>query len=1416
MTRLRPHQKYKSQTRSFELLESRWAMAADIALEPADINLQLDSDNASVIAPIESLSSPPASPSSVAWISAGPTSIRDGQSENVPGDLVSGAIQTLITHPTNANIIWVATTNGGIWKTTNATATNPTWVPLTDEFPSLSIGALALDPTVAGNNTIWAGSGRFSSLGQIGGAREGLFKSTNGGTTWTSVTGGGVMLGKNISGIAARGNVIVVSVNVADAFTFGNVGIFRSTNGGASFTQISGGAGTGLAPGLSYDLVSDPLNNNILYTTVFGGSADGIYKSTNRGANWTRVSSPAINSLIGQTTSNMELAVGRHNNVYVGIINQGQLTGLFRSGNGGSSWAQLDTPATNENGQLIGIHPKTKGPGEGAPIEEIAGGQGNIHFSIVADPTNPNIAYVGGDRQPGNNFPSTPNSIGARNFSGRLFRVNAGFTPGGQTIPLTHNPTTNSNSAPHADSRDMAFSADGTLIEVDDGGIYRRTNPRGVGDWFGLHGNLQNTEIHSIAYDSISNVLIAGTQDVGTAVQRINSTVWDDLTQGDGGFVEVDSTTLASQSRSIRYSSFVRLSGFQKTIYNSANQIVSVQNPALNVVGTGKSLAQFDPNLPFYTPIVLNALNPSRALVLSNVIYETSDQFQNLNVLGTGAGENKAFAYGGAGNENVIYVGNVGGMAVRTSATGSFSAMSYSGDEALDMVLDADNWQTGFVIDSDQVFKFTNAGSAFTDVTGNLQSLIGGARIRTISFVPGSGVDGIVVGTDIGTYVSTSNALGTWQLYGASLPNTLVFDLRYNAVDDVLIAGTLGRGAFKVNNASQTLVNQPTPNLIDTVYFTAKTSNGQRELFSTDGSAPGTAIVKNLSGGVSSDPQDLTLVNDTLYFTAKLANGQRELFKSQGTPASTTIVRDLSGGTSSDPQELTKVGNFLYFTALRADGQRELFRTKGTSANTIQVKNIAGSVSADPKELTAIGNKLYFSANINATQRELFVSNGTAAGTKAVRNLYGTLNSDPKNITRVGNRIFFTARIPGGDRELHVSDGTFAGTKITKDLYAATNSVPQQLTAVGNQLYFTALMANGQRELHKSNGTAAGTQLVKNLSGTTSSNPQSLVALGSKLYFSADTGNNKRELFVSNGTTTGTKIVKNLAGAASADPRDLTVVGNRVYFSARTTTGAGRELYRSNGTVAGTVQVKNLNGSSNSGPIQLTAVGNQLVFSAIISNGNRELHISNGTAAGTKLIKNLSGATSALPINFTVGATPGANDTSSQSFAPEELASDVFQSQDINQDGNVTALDALTIISYLNTVDLAEGERTSESAYADLPYELDANGDSMISAADALAVINYMNQSTETLATQVIDGGNEIAIFEVEDGVDAVIQELATDSSVSSDSSDDASNDDLASLDEVVDSLTDELEELTDEMLDQLLVELIEDDAFWI
>src|SRR5262249_46428374 len=101
------------------------------------------------------------------WTSQGPAPITNtSQTPAPPNNEVSGAVQSIAVDPNNAGSMWIGTTNGGVWHTTNANPNNPgaiTWTPTMDQMPSLAIGAVTIDPNDPSGNTIWAGTGSFSN-----------------------------------------------------------------------------------------------------------------------------------------------------------------------------------------------------------------------------------------------------------------------------------------------------------------------------------------------------------------------------------------------------------------------------------------------------------------------------------------------------------------------------------------------------------------------------------------------------------------------------------------------------------------------------------------------------------------------------------------------------------------------------------------------------------------------------------------------------------------------------------------------------------------------------------------------------------------------------------------------------------------------------------------------------------------------------------------------------------------------------------------------------------------------------------------------------------------------------------------------------------------------------------------------------
>ncbi len=745
--------------------------------------------------PIAAYGQPPIDPGKK-WNPQGPGPAVDGQSENAsPNNSIVGAIHTVVAHPTDPQILYIGSVNGGVWKTTNAQSPTPNWLPLTDSQATSAIGAMELDPTDATYGTLWAGVGKYSSFGRLGGNRVGLYKTTNAGSTWTNVTGSGILLGKDISGVAPRGNTIVISVDTADAFTFGNIGIWRSTDGGTTFTQISGGVGTGLPGGVTHDLAGDAANPARLFTSVIFGAPNGVYRSTNTGATWTKVSNAAMDALLINTganaTSNVEFVVGKNNNIYAAFVNAGRLSGLFRSGDGGTTWTAMDRPMTGPNN--VGIHP---------------GAQGSIHLSMAADPVNHNVLYIGGDRQPfagEEGLPGFfPNSIGAQNFSGRLFRCDASLAPGSQCTPLTHIGTA-SNSSPHADSREMTFDAAGNLVETDDGGVWRRTSPgNAAGNWFSIVGDLQVTEVHDNSYDTLAQIAFVGTQDNDDPHQdKKNKPEWFVLLSGDGGDTAVDNQTLAP-GQSIRYDSAQGLQAFVRTFWNHANDLLGFVFP---------NLAPLDGAPPcsgqFVTPVEINAIQPTRLIFgCANGTYETLDQGDTIRRISTvvinGSGI-EPVSYGGVGNPDLLVVGSGDRVFIRTAAHPAPLTQNATypgtgtGRTVRDTVIDPNNANAFYLTNLTQVFQTLDGGLTWTDVSGNIQSFAPIA-LRAIAYVPRSSNDALVVSTFNGIYVSyEADGFDVWSRLGTDMPNVPILDLHYDAVHHVLVAGTLGRGAWSLN-----------------------------------------------------------------------------------------------------------------------------------------------------------------------------------------------------------------------------------------------------------------------------------------------------------------------------------------------------------------------------------------------------------------------------------------------------------------------------------------------------------------------------------------------------------------------------------------------------------------------------------------
>ena len=427
------------------------------------------------------------------------------------------------------------------------------------------------------------------------------------------------------------------------------------------------------------------------------------------------------------------------------------------------------------------------------------------------------MVYLGGDRQPnlreeirsnrGNYF---PNSLGAQRYTGRLFAIDASKPKGQQATHITHTNTT-SNSAPHADSRDMAFATPERLLEVNDGGIYLRTIPREngkakfkEGDWVSLNGNIMNTEFHSVSWDAVFDTVVGGTQDNGVPQQLVPGNArWNNILGGDGGVTLVDDKS--TPGKSIVYTSWQFLGGFTRFVRDAKTKQTIATQPQLLILPALNPNITFRNFTQFYTPIRLNNAKPTRIILAGkNGIYESLDQANTLLRVGPDirvqywrSGGSPMF-YGAKDNQDVIYVGAGKLLFVRTDKYPAFlkQAPKYPGKRVIRALTgNPDNSQHALVADTRNIYETKDAGKTWKNIIGNLKQLDPG-RIRSIAFIKREGKNSVAVGTDNSVYYGSIADPIKWKKLGEGLPSTKVLDLEYDAADDILLAGTQGRGAW--------------------------------------------------------------------------------------------------------------------------------------------------------------------------------------------------------------------------------------------------------------------------------------------------------------------------------------------------------------------------------------------------------------------------------------------------------------------------------------------------------------------------------------------------------------------------------------------------------------------------------------------
>ena len=276
--------------------------------------------------------------------------------------VTGGRIGEVVVHPSDRNTWYVAVHSGNIFKTVNA---GTTWSAIFDGQASYSIGFLAIDPQ--NPLTIWVGTGENNAQRSVG-YGDGVYKSTDGGKSWSNV---GLKTSEHIGTILIdprKSDVIYVAATGSLWSAGGERGVYKTTDGGKTWTQV-------LKPDNEWtgaqSMAMDPKNPDVLYASthqrarrqwgfIDGGPGSSLYKSSDAGATWSKITKGLPTDELGKIGIAVSPADG--NVVYAVVEAQNRAGGIFRSQDAGQNWDRMSGWQPTSPMYYQKVYPDPKNP----------------------------------------------------------------------------------------------------------------------------------------------------------------------------------------------------------------------------------------------------------------------------------------------------------------------------------------------------------------------------------------------------------------------------------------------------------------------------------------------------------------------------------------------------------------------------------------------------------------------------------------------------------------------------------------------------------------------------------------------------------------------------------------------------------------------------------------------------------------------------------------------------------------------------------------------------------------------------------------------------------------------------------------------------------------------------------------------
>ena len=721
------------------------------------------------------------------WTPIGPASLNEGFQDLSGSYLTSGRVTGIAVDPTDPKTIYEASAGGGVWKTTDG---GTTWTPLTDNQPTLAMGSIAVAPS--NHLKIYAGTGEANNSGDSEHG-DGILVSDDGGATWTLNSSGGALDGTAIGQIAvdpANASIAYAAVGTDSSLNgkIGvNEGIWKTTDGGTTWTNMTATLSlpNSTSPA-SVDwsaVVVDPNTPTIVYAAIgdwYKGVSNGIYRSTDSGTTWSLLAN-APNGIDGKL-GRIALAVspaakttGQHV-LYIASSNYTNYgLGYFQR----SDNADAATPTFTD---LSATTPDFLGGGNGS-------GQGWYDIAVNVDAN-------------GNVYCSGVENYNAGGADAIITSSNLGVTWNDISII--------NGFQPHTDNHAIAFDSNNNMLAGNDGGIYRY-DPANPG-WTDLNGNLNTIQFTGIGlHPTNTGVVIGGSQDNGTELYG-NNLLWNEVFGGDGGYAQISQT---NPSRC--YQEYV------DAAISTSSDGCQTWNPIYtNLFGNYGN---------FYTPYAVDPTNGDHIVVGVDYIDESTNAGTSFTAIGIAGvngfnpnddaagsvavspanGKNPEVVYAAMGaplfgfSSKIFVAPAVNGTAtVWTEADlPACTKNGYAGIGCnVSKILTDPNDPTGATAfatvanfssgSGGHVYMTTSEGGTWTDISGNLPNMpVWSIQVDTDSNKTA------YISTDAGVYSSPS-PYTTWTQFGTGLPNAQGYDLELNSNLHLLAVATHGRGAWEM------------------------------------------------------------------------------------------------------------------------------------------------------------------------------------------------------------------------------------------------------------------------------------------------------------------------------------------------------------------------------------------------------------------------------------------------------------------------------------------------------------------------------------------------------------------------------------------------------------------------------------------